>query len=111
MASNSTAPSGCPGNPCSQLPFGNPAAGVSSANNICWGGSCPNSKPKVQAHSLAEVTRSMIGDLPRLHLPSPGPNLSIQDGKAVDLLYRAKNEDAYQLQVKLLSLLTPVLRA
>ena len=105
MASNSASLSCCPSNPCSQLPFGNPASGVSTVNKVCWGGagSCPNSKPKVQARGLAEVTRSLIGELPRLHLPSPGPNLSIQEGKAVDLYYRAVNEDAIQLQVKQLA--------
>ena len=45
----------------------------------------------------------MIGELPRLHLPSPGPNLSIQEGKAVDLFYRAQTENAIQLQVKQLA--------
>ena len=45
----------------------------------------------------------MIGELPRLHLPSPGPNLSIQEGKAVDLFYRAQTENAVQLQVKQLA--------
>ena len=45
----------------------------------------------------------MIGELPRLHLPSPGPNLAIQEGKAVDLFYRAQTENAVQLQVKQLA--------
>ena len=105
MASNGASLPCCPGSPCSQLPFGNPASGVSTVNTVCWGGtgSCPNSKPKAQARGLAEVTRSLIGELPRLHLPSPGPNLSIQEGKAVDLFYRAQTENAVQLQVKQLA--------
>lgn len=105
MASNGASLPCCPGSPCSQLPSGNPASGVATASSVCWGGtgSCPNSKPKAQARGLEEVTRSFIGELPRLHLPSPGPNLSIQEGKAVDLFYRAQTENAIQLQVKQLA--------